>query len=42
MAPKSECTVQLTEKMQIYGRLFVGGPIQIIHYVMVSLACMDS
>ena len=33
---------QLPEEMQIHGRFFAGRPIQIIHYLMVSSACMDS
>ena len=33
---------QLTEKMQIHDQLFAVRSIQIIHYLMVSLACMDS
>ena len=40
-ATKSVCC-QLTKKMQIHGQLFAGRPIQIIHYLMVSSACMDS
>ena len=33
---------QLTEKMLINGRRFAGRHIQIIHFLMVSSACMDS